>query len=489
MPWVDSSKYRGISSLVIAVCMAMSGCQWLFPDSQEIDQKKDARTVYALGHLRPATGVVDILATPGDRLKSLTEGVELNKVIPTNGILGTLDSYDMGQAQLLALEQKKQLALQKYKHQKQLAFAQLAQAKAAKAQALAKQKEIELQEKRLVVLAVAMRLEQTEYQKLEQLWADDPELVTAHQLAKQKNKLDMAIQDFEIANQSYPSTKRAADLSVDATTGSFNVAKLAHDQVDENSFSDQLETKLIEQEIKVAREALKRSVLLAPKYSEDALADLLNVVESVDSLRTTEAGSTTHRVEDDNSTPMPQYIVLKISARDGEIVTQAPIMQLGDLREMICIAEVYESDRKELFDEQEVIIRSPAFSGFFADGPLKKEGTTERWGGIRGRVKEVGRLVSPPGLTSRNPLAPADRSVVEARIAIDVPANQSEIKAAKEARRGNEDNWSEDANAHAAENVGLQVTIEFSKKKTDASSADGAEPVDKNESSASQSGS
>jgi HlyD family secretion protein len=115
-----------------------------------------------------------------------------------------------------------------------------------------------------------------------------------------------------------------------------------------------------------------------------------------------------------------------------------PIMQLGDLSEMVCIAEVYEADIQELVVNQKVTLRSPAFSGAFANGPVDSK-TPQRTGGIEGRVTRIGNLIASPGLANRNPLAPADRSVVEVRIAI---TDQAAI-------------------AHAAKRVGLQVTVEF----------------------------
>ncbi len=55
-----------------------------------------------------------------------------------------------------------------------------------------------------------------------------------------------------------------------------------------------------------------------------------------------------------------------------------------------------------------------------------------------------GSMISSPGLASRNPLAPADRSVVEVRIEID-----GSVAGAVQ---------------HAAERIGGQVTVEFDAK-------------------------
>ncbi len=436
--------------LGLACCALWAGCR---EGPAENPQRPLPRTVYALGHLQPATGVIEIRATPGDRLQSLAAGVAENRLVPADGILGVLDSYAIGQAQLLALEQKKRLASQQHQHQQQLAVAQLAQAKASRAQAEAKQHEVLLQEDKLHVMAETMRLEQTEYATLQQLGAEDAELVTPHQLAKQKNKLDMATQEYRAAQESFVMAQLAARATVQAAEASYQVAQLAVAQ-SRREFDEQLEAQLLEQEIKVAAETLKRSLLLAPKYSQAAVDQLL------------------HRSEPPSATPaatqpaspggQPRSTVLKIFSRDGEIITQMPIMQLADLSRMVCVAEVYEADRKELSVGQPVIIRSPAFSGTFADGPVAAQ-SQGRSGGMRGRVARIGRLIASPGLTNRNPLAPADRSVVEVLIEIDPAAQQAAegdaLQARKPAAPG--PGQSGDAHAQAAKNVGLQVTVEF----------------------------
>ncbi len=133
--------------------------------------------------------------------------------------------------------------------------------------------------------------------------------------------------------------------------------------------------------------------------------------------------------------------MLKVFLQPGEFITQTPIVKLADLREMVCVAEVYEADVKEIEEGIGVTIRSPSFDGVFADGEMDPE-TRIRTGGMRGTVERIGSMIAPPGLANRNPLAPADRSVVEVRITID----------------------DEQAVAHARSLVGLQVTVEFDRK-------------------------
>lgn len=415
-------RLRKTTVLTVALCCALAGCDRGSTPSNGATATT-VRQVYSLGRLEPAQGVISISAIPGERLKELDPDVIENELSPANGILGLLTSYDLGKVQLRALEKKAELSDQKRNHDIQIAKAQQAQAEAGLAQTEAKQKELELQSGKLNALEVASQLAAEEYAQLADLSHSDPELVTAHQLAKQANQMEMANQDFMIASQSYGSTKDAADKAVSAAKANIAVAAMTLEQLDRG-----YDRQVIEQEMIVAQETLKRSILLAPNVPAAALENVTGI-----------------QCQKDCQPEQPEtygpYTVLKVFARPGEFITQMPIVQLADLSQMICIAEVYEADIKELAVNQAVIIRSPAFSGTFADGPADSK-TNQRSGGIQGRVTRIGSLIASPGLANRNPLAPADRSVVEVRIEITDPA----------------------AIEHAAKRVGLQVTVEFGEK-------------------------
>jgi len=123
------------------------------------------------------------------------------------------------------------------------------------------------------------------------------------------------------------------------------------------------------------------------------------------------------------------YRVVKVLMQPGEFVTQLPILQVADVRRMSCLAEVFEADKQELREGQAAAITSKALPE-----PYRTQG-------LRGKVRRIGTLVSNPDLESRNPLAPVDRSVVE--VVVDLDPNDG------------------DATAEAADNLGLQVTVEF----------------------------
>ena len=344
------NRFQGWVVLAAFFCCALTGCEPGRPSPGDATAPTKARRVYALGHLEPAQGVISISALPGERLKELDPDVVENERTPANGILGLLTSYDMGQTQLRALKKKVELSDLKRNHEIEIAKAQQAQAEAGLAQAEAKQIELELQSGKLSVLEVASQLAAVEYSQLRELSQSDPELVTSHQLAKQANQMEMASQEFFIASQSSASIKDAADKAVSAAQANIAVAKMTLQQLAEG-----YDKQSIEQEIIVAQEALKHSVLLAPNVPASSLQN----VTGVKCVRDRQQG------QPETSGP---YTVLKVSVRPGEFITRTPILQVADLSEMVCIAEVYEADIKELKIGQAVTLRSHAFSGPFADG-------------------------------------------------------------------------------------------------------------------------
>ncbi|MCA9231472.1 MAG: hypothetical protein KDA57_12530 [Planctomycetales bacterium] len=432
-----SQNLRSLLTLAIGLLATSSGCEWMSPTEEVVSEESQPRQVYALGRIEPAGGVIDVRATPGDRLTQLFNIIE-GELAPEDGVLGLLSSYDMGKAQLTALLKKRDLADQKHDHQLQVAGAQIAQAYASKAQAEAKQRELDLQLNKLEALRVARDLAENEYLQLERLRSTDPELVTEHQLEKQRNQMDLASADYTILRDSHASASAAAELAVQAAEANVAVAEVTQQQATKN-----FEKQVVQQEIEVAREALKRSILLAPQVAPDALRKLLAEDDSQEAA-----------VDQTPPEAQPHYTVLKSGLRIGEIVTQAPILQLGDLRKMVCVAEVYEADVKELKLNQVVTIRSPAFAGRFSDGDINPA-NQKRSGGIKGHAVSIGRMIAPPGLSNRNPLAPADRSVVEVRIEIDEEEAPADGETAIE---------------HASRHVGLQVTVEFEREEGESSS-------------------
>lgn len=360
----------------LLACVAAAGCNRdRGADDAPSSRPSGERRVVALGRLEPAGGIISISALPGERLKGLAPGVDVGANVLAGAELGWVSSFDLRKTQLKAVNTKLNIAKRQRQHERAVAQVQVKQAMAGKAQAEAKRDEVEAQRRNLENLAEAAAIAVEDYQRLEQLQSTDPELVTDHQLRRQRNLSDRAQNEYEATAAAFPPALTAAEKAVEAAAANVELAERNLQMAEEVD-----QTLAVRMERKVAEESLDQSVLRAP---------------------TVEGGST-------------NFTVLQILMQPGEIVTQLPVLEIADVSRMVTIAEVYEADAKEILPGQMAMIRSPAFAGQFSDDA--KDG-----GGMKGKVTRVGSMIASPGLTNRNPLAPSDRSVVEVEIEITDP--------------------------------------------------------------------
>jgi len=102
--------------------------------------------------------------------------------------------------------------------------------------------------------------------------------------------------------------------------------------------------------------------------------------------------------------------ILKIHAKQGEVISTSGFVEIGKTSQMIVIAEVYQTDIQKVHVGQKVLIKSPSFVGK-----------------IPGKVQEVGWQVSKQNIFSVNPSADTDQKVVEVKISIDNPADSNKV--------------------------------------------------------------
>jgi HlyD family secretion protein len=94
--------------------------------------------------------------------------------------------------------------------------------------------------------------------------------------------------------------------------------------------------------------------------------------------------------------------ILKVLAHPGETVGAQPILRMADLRQMLALAEVYETDVGRVRVGQRATIRSPA---------LSQE--------LEGTVTYVGCLIDRNYIFDLDPRADTDRRVVTVKIRLD----------------------------------------------------------------------
>lgn len=102
--------------------------------------------------------------------------------------------------------------------------------------------------------------------------------------------------------------------------------------------------------------------------------------------------------------------ILRIHARNGEIIANSGFAEIGNTSKMQVLAEVYQTDIQNVRVGQKAIINSTTFSGK-----------------LQGTVREIGWQVDKQGIFSINPNSDADRRVIEVKISIDNPTDSQKI--------------------------------------------------------------
>ncbi len=404
-----SLTHRPIALALLALTVGIVGCRERVSSTTVEPNESGPRSIFALGTLQPSSGVIAISGTPGDRLKAIDPDVIENGTTPANGVLGVLASYDARLAQLEALRTRQRLAEEKQQVDLLLAQAQLRGAQAKVKEAEARYAEAQLQGEQVEHLKESAAIAQDELESITALRESDPELVTTHQVRKQRNRVARAESDVKLAAQRIGPMTAAAAAAVDAARANLEAA-----EVSVASLKKQGAVEAIAKEVAVAEQAALQSILWAP----GADASLITLDENpAEREETPASGSKAGR-----------FTVLKVFTKPGELVSQLPVMHLADVSQIECIAEVYEADAQNIRVGQTATITSPALSDKLSDG-------------LRGKVTYVASTVGSPSLDARNPLAPKDRSIVEVRIGLT-----SEDKAILE---------------EAASRIGLQVTVRF----------------------------
>lgn len=342
-------------------------------------------SVGALGSLQPADGVIAISAMPGDRLKQFDAAVAVNKPAPADGVLGVMASYDARLAQCEAIETKREITAEKHRLEREAATARVEAAAAQLSQAEAKLAEVTSQAKRLSYLREAAAIAESDFAELERLADEDPELITRSQLRRKANQVDRATKDFEIAQETHRAALTAAKQAVTAASKSLDSAERSRATLDAID-----PVRVVDEELRLARESLIQSILLIDPEADRESLDPTN--PPLDPTTGSEPG---------------RHTVLRVYLDKGEAVRQTPVLELGDLSRMVCVAEVSVVDAKHVTTGQAAKITSRSFGGEYLGKALS------------GVVERVAPVVGAPGLLNANPLAPVDRRVVEVRIAID----------------------------------------------------------------------
>jgi HlyD family secretion protein len=321
-----------------------------------------SREVVALGRLEPAGKVIDVGAMMGDRVASLK--VEEGGSLAAGQPLAELESRALRQLDLQLVDSQLHEAEARRTAEESLADARITTAQLALEKVQMQQEDTSVQQKKVELLRASRDQTRREAARLANLPKD---LVSDQERERQALVVQQAEADLQAAEIQLGRLTRTSELALKGARADLAAAQASKEQV---------LSAIPVQSLRVSRDLaeaqLKRTVIVAPC---DAA-------------------------------------VLKIFTRPGELVGNAPILQVADLKRMVALAEVHETDVKDIRLGQAAVIRSRALPP-----PYDRRG-------LRGKVVRVGRMVSAPGLRAVDPFAPADRHVVEVRIALDAEGSK-----------------------------------------------------------------
>ncbi len=307
------------------------------------------------GRLIPQSGVVNVYAPPNQRIDQIL--VQAGQTIMA------------GETELAKFHGQETLQLQ----------AELAQSQTADTRSELAQK-IELAAQQQEAAIVAVRLAEL---KLEQAQQQDSIAIPTKQLASARAKL-----------------ARLETLAADPKTEAFVAQAALEDQrlsIDEAQIQLTQATRQQAAMIQAAELELQAATLNL-RQAQVAHAELLKLQDTSRTPDLSEALAQTTARDSRLMAPI-DGVVLRVNARQGEVVMHTPIMQVANVSRMDCIAEVPDRLVGQIKPGQPATISSPALPRT-----------------LSGEVVAVERIVGTGNLIDPNPLALVDRRTVDVHV-------------------------------------------------------------------------
>ncbi len=322
-----------------------------------LSEKPKSNQVIAQGRLQPAKGLIRVSAIPGDRVEQVL--VQTGQTIQKLQPLIVLQSQ-----QLRALE------------------FEAASLRLKEAQAM---REVKQQESDLAIDASSLKL-QSAAQMLTQA---NSQLALAERSGEQVDSLSRQISSLQQLRES-PLT-RAAIGTIELETKKNELSKISS---------------VSEQTLLAAQQAVEISKLQLVQ-SEKTLAsakESRKLVDQATPIASLEKQLELLKLQFEQSRIVSPIdgVVVTVNAEVGERTAQLPLFELANLSEMVCVAEVHESDVASIAIDDLAEIRSSAL------------GRT-----LKGRVIRIDRVVGAAQMRSPNPMARSDFRSIPVWIEID----------------------------------------------------------------------
>ena len=337
----------------------------------------EVKTVTALGRLEPKGEVIKLSAPTSsqeNRVERLL--VKEGDRVKAGQVIAILDSRNRLQAALEEAEEQ----------------VRVAQAKLAITQAGAKRGEVEAQR------AEIARLE------AERQGDVDAQAATVSRLESERRNAQIEYNRYQSLYQQgaiSASERDSKRLTLDTAEQSLQEAQAELNRTRSTS----------PQELNKARATLSQIAEVRPV---DVEADRVEVRRAIASLKQTKANldEAYVRVPYGNATLTPQDgVVMDIHTRAGEVVSDDGIAEIGQTKQMVAVAEVYQSDVSKVRLGQQVRVTSDSIPGE-----------------LQGTVERVGSQVRRQEIVNTDPSTNIDSRVVEVHVALNDSSSQKAAK-------------------------------------------------------------
>lgn len=317
-----------------------------------------ASRVVALARLQPAGGILELGGLPGDRIEKIS--VKPGQTVKKDQELVVLESRKLRQLELEAAQSQLTEATERLRVEQTYGDAVVREAEAGLEEAKLDDLEVAAQETRIKSLELQATTAQRNYDRISKLSA---EISSPQQLDQAKLLRDQAANELAAAQDEIKKLKAGRDLKQ-------RIAKLKQEEAiaGRGKIDAAVPLESLRKGVAAAAERLKQSTLTAPTDG----------------------------------------VVLEVLGDEGDAVGQTPIIRLGNVAQMVALAEVYETQAGAVRPGQPCEITADAL-------PQKLSGTVERVGTVVGRNR----------LLSVDPTHGADAHVVEVRIALDEASSRA----------------------------------------------------------------
>lgn len=365
----------------------------------------EIKTVTSLGRLEPQGEVIKLSApasNQGSRLEKLL--VEEGDKVKSGQVIAVLDNSD-----------KLQAAYEKAKEAVEVARANLNKVKAG-----AKVGEIDAQKAEIARIQAQSlgeeRVQRETLARLEAQWLGDKatQQATIRRLEAELNNAKSEFRRYEqlykegAISQSDFDSKR---LKVDTVVQQLSEAKASFERTNRTGNKQIEEAKAVlsriqntsSKQISSAQGTLNKIAEVRPVDVAAANAELRQAIAAEKEAKANFEQAFVKVPKDG--------VVFKINTRPGEIVSNEGIVELGEVKQMMVIAEVYQSNISKIKEGQKVRVTSNSLDGE-----------------LQGKVDLIGWQIQRQNIINSDPSENIDSRVVEVRVRLDEESSRKVAK-------------------------------------------------------------